>query len=98
MKRFWTGLVLGILISIVVPLLVVASGVVNVAATAGPSAAEVAFARFAVRRSMAWRVPEATNPYARPSKQKRRALIITRIPVSPVMERLEFHPRSSPRA
>lgn len=64
MKRFWTGLVLGILISILVPLLVLASGVVNMAATAGPSAAEVAFARFAVRRSMAWRVPEATNPYA----------------------------------
>lgn len=64
MKRFWPGFFLGILIAMLVPLLVVASGVVNFAATAGPSAAEAAFARFAVGRSMAWRVPHATNPHA----------------------------------
>lgn len=64
MKRFWPGVLLGILISFVVPLLVVVSGVINFAATTGPSAAEAAFAKFAVGRSMAWRVPDATNPHA----------------------------------
>jgi len=64
MNRFWPGFVLGILFSILTPLVVVASGVVNFAATAGPSAAEAAIARFAVRRSMAWRVLETANPYA----------------------------------
>ncbi len=64
MTRFWPGFILGILTSIVVPLLVVASGIVNFAAVAGPTSAEAAFAKFAVGRSMARRVPEVTNPFA----------------------------------
>lgn len=64
MKRFWPGFFLGILISMLVPLLILASGALNFAATAGPSSAEAALAKFAVGRSMAWRVPEMINPYA----------------------------------
>lgn len=64
MKQLWPGFFLGILISILVPLLVIVSGAVNFAATTAPSNVETAFAKFAVGRSMAWRVPNATNPYA----------------------------------
>ncbi len=64
MNRFWLGALSGILISIAVPLLAVATGVINFAATVEPSKIEVAFAKFAVGRSMAWRVADATNPHA----------------------------------
>ena len=63
MKRFLTGFILGVLAAIVVPLMVVASGSINFAATAGPSSIEKSLAQFAVSRSMAQRVPEAENPF-----------------------------------
>lgn len=63
MARFWPGFIFGILASIAVPLLVVASGVVNFAAVADPTSAEAAFAKFAVGRSMARRISDATNPF-----------------------------------
>ena len=63
MKRFWTGFILGVLASIVAPLLIVASGAINFAATTKPSRIEKSLAQFAVSRSIAQRVPEAENPY-----------------------------------
>ncbi|QDV85428.1 c-type cytochrome [Planctomycetes bacterium TBK1r] len=68
MKRFWQGFLLGIVTSVAVPLLVIAAGFINFAATSGPSSAEAAFAEFAIERSMAWRVPNTINPYAADTK------------------------------
>lgn len=64
MKRYWPGVLLGILISITIPLLAITAGVVNFAATNSPSAAEATIAKFAVDRSMAWRVRDTANPFA----------------------------------
>ncbi|QEG01484.1 hypothetical protein Mal15_55610 [Stieleria maiorica] len=64
MKRYLAGLLLGVLISIALPLLVISAGVINFAATTPPSEAEVAMAKFAIDRSMAWRVPKMSNPFA----------------------------------
>lgn len=63
MKRLWHGALLGILISLAVPVIVIASGVINFAATVKPSNTEAAFAKFAVGRSMAWRVSNQANPH-----------------------------------
>ncbi|MEM6467949.1 MAG: c-type cytochrome [Planctomycetota bacterium] len=55
---------MGILISITVPLLFVATGLINFAATDRPSAAEAMLAKFAINRSIAKRVPNVDNPFA----------------------------------
>ena len=62
MKRFWIGLATGLAAAVIVPLLILATGAVNFAATAGPSSIEKTLAQFAVRRSIAQRVPDEQNP------------------------------------
>jgi len=63
MRRFLFGVAFGVFLAILVPLLVIASGVINFAATTVPSSIEVATAKFAVGQSMSWRVPNVENPY-----------------------------------
>ena len=63
MRRFWLGLFSGLLLSILAPTLILASGLINFAATSSPTAAEVALAKFAVTRSISRRVSETENPF-----------------------------------
>ena len=60
MKRFWTGFILGVLASIVAPLLIVASGAINFAATTKPSRIEKSLAQFAGTSSIAQRLKPET--------------------------------------
>lgn len=62
MKRYWWGLGTGILVMLVLPLIVIVSGLVNMGATVKPGAIEKNVAAFAIQRSMAWRVPDEENP------------------------------------
>lgn len=64
MKRFWWGLGTGILVMLVLPLIVMASGLINMGATTKPGVVEKNFAALAIRSSMAWRAPEQKNPMA----------------------------------
>ncbi|EMI15555.1 secreted protein [Rhodopirellula maiorica SM1] len=58
MKRIiWTAIVTALII-VAIPVLIVASGAINMAATSQPSDFEQTVATFAVQRSMAWRIPE----------------------------------------
>lgn len=63
MRRFSFGVALGVFLAILVPLLVIAFGVINFAATSVPSSVEVATAKFAVGQSMSWCGPNVENPF-----------------------------------
>lgn len=64
MKKFFWGLVVGILLWPVVGLVIIISGAWNVGATAGPGTAEAVLAGFTVDRSVAMRAPTGDNPVA----------------------------------
>ena len=57
------GIVGTVLVLILVPLIVLASGAINMGATAGPGALESTFAEFARDRSVDVRAPDRENPY-----------------------------------
>lgn len=56
----WT-VVITLLVGVAIPLLILASGVINMAASNQPSGLEKTLATFAVQRSMAMRAPESTS-------------------------------------
>ena len=64
MKQFFGGLATGILVSVLIPLTVIATGLINMAATVEPGTLESRLGRWALRRSMSVRAPVAQNPVA----------------------------------
>lgn len=64
MKKFVAGLLLGILLTVGLPLLVLAAGGFNVAATEEPGTIEMKLAHWARERSIRQRAAETTNPLA----------------------------------
>jgi len=74
MKRVLGGILLGLVLAGVVPLLILAVGGFNTAATAGPTRLERKLALFTVNRSVARRAPEETNPFGSSPEALREAL------------------------
>ncbi len=72
MKKFWLGALTGIATMIVLPLLVVVTGMINMGASTQPSALEKGIAALAVNASMYWRTPDDANPVAE-NKDARKA-------------------------
>ena len=64
MKRFAFGLIVGIVVLIVIPILVVAFGGINMGADGGPGALEAVLASWTVNRSVSVRAPDEQNPHA----------------------------------
>lgn len=63
-KGFWWGVLVGVVVTIVVPLVVLATGVVNMGATQEPGVVERSVASLALNTSVAVRAPEVENPFA----------------------------------
>jgi len=63
--RYVAGFVLAVLLMIIIPLLVLATGRVDFSARPGPSKIESLIAPWALDRSMARHAPTATNPFAK---------------------------------
>jgi mono/diheme cytochrome c family protein len=63
MGRFFFGVLVTLLILIAVPLIVLGSGVLNMAATEGPGTLETSLAGWTVDRSVAARAPDEINPF-----------------------------------
>lgn len=63
MKRFFWGAFVALLLLIAVPLILMGTGVFNMAATQGPGALEATVAGWTVDRSVAMRAPEEINPF-----------------------------------
>ena len=63
MKRFFWGFFVALLILIAVPLILMGTGVFNMAATEGPGALETTLAGWTVDRSVAIRAPEQINAF-----------------------------------
>lgn len=64
MKRVIVTVVLTVVVMLAIPLVVFATGVVDMGATSPPGSLERLLASFAVQQSMAVRAPEQTNPFA----------------------------------
>lgn len=62
MKRFFWGMFVALLILIAVPLVLMGTGVFNMAATEVPGALETTLASWTVDRSVKVRAPQQTNP------------------------------------
>lgn len=62
-KSFWSGVLVGVLLAVVVPLVVLATGVVNMGATQKPGVVERSVASLALNTSVAVRAPESHNPF-----------------------------------
>jgi mono/diheme cytochrome c family protein len=63
MRRFFWGVLFTLLILIALPLILLGSGVLNMAATEGPGPLETTLAGWTVDRSVAMRAPDETNPF-----------------------------------
>ena len=63
-KRFWWGLVAGVLLMIALPLVVLGTGMIDMAATNQPGTVERSLASLALNSSVALRAPDADNPLA----------------------------------
>lgn len=75
MKKFIAGVIVGILLMIVVPLLVAASGLINMGAAQGPGMLEKTMARWAFGRSLAVHAPRKENPLANDPKARATGLV-----------------------
>ena len=62
-KRFWWGLLVGALVMVALPLVVVSTGAVNMAATQEPGAIERSLGSLALNTSAAVRAPTTENPF-----------------------------------
>jgi len=62
--RFAIGVLAGILIAVLIPLAILAAGLIDMSAAAKPGKMESAIAPWALARSMARRAPEQSNPFA----------------------------------
>jgi mono/diheme cytochrome c family protein len=63
MRRFFWGVLVTLLILIALPLILLGTGVVNMAATEGPGTLETTLAGWTVDRSVAMRAPGEINPF-----------------------------------
>lgn len=62
-RRFGWGVATGVVITLVLPIALLASGLIDVGATNEPGALERNLAALAVNSSLAWRAPEKENPF-----------------------------------
>jgi len=67
MKKFVWGLVIGIVLLLCIPILVMASGLFNIAASNDPWVIETRLAQWTLEKSVERRAPEMTNPYTEDS-------------------------------
>ena len=61
MKKFWLGVLTGIATMTVLPLVVVATGMINMGASTRPTSLERGIAALAIKASMYWRTPNDAN-------------------------------------
>lgn len=64
MKRVILTVVITLVVVLAIPLIVLATGLIDMGATTGPGPVEKLVAGFAVERSVASRAPEKANPFA----------------------------------
>tara|TARA_A100001391_G_scaffold180963_1_gene146676 strand:- start:257 stop:823 length:567 start_codon:yes stop_codon:yes gene_type:complete len=63
MKRTILTVAITLVVLLVIPLIILSSGIINMAATNSPGKLETTVATFAVKRSLAMHAPEKTNPF-----------------------------------
>jgi mono/diheme cytochrome c family protein len=75
MRRFFWGVLVTLLVLIAVPLILLGTGVFNMAATEGPGALETTLAGWTIDRSVAMRAPDEINPYKEDSPAIEKGLV-----------------------
>lgn len=64
MKKFWLGLLVGVIGALAIPLVVLYAGGINMRASAGPGPIEQFVGTLAMEHSVAVRAPAEQNPYS----------------------------------
>jgi mono/diheme cytochrome c family protein len=64
MKKYFWGIATGIAVMLLVPLAILATGIINMGASTRPSSLEETLAELALQTSMYWRAPAGENPVA----------------------------------